>query len=487
VTAKADEIAKTVSDPYKSKHGDLFLAKELRWWDGFILALAVPIYLFPDLGASAVKLGVIACIAVWMLSVIIGALQTSIYVELALMFPHKSGSLPSWAQEAWKRYTPLVGPFVAWAYWAGWCVVLAINGLLVGEYLRAAAFPSADPVRFPQIVGTMLLVVLAGIDIIGLKTAKWVRYVLGFMVMVPILIIMFGAYLSGQFSTDHLQPLGIPGGRGTWAGFTIFMYWLYLAGWSSYAFEAVAVHAPEYKYTMRDTPIALHSSAIFSIVVYSLVPLGLIATLGLSGIAADTLTPFDKALKTILGANFGTLIVFFVIAALILAAQMSAVASVRALWQMAKNGLTVTGFSMLNRSGSPYIAVLFTYGFNILIIWTIGTPIWILVASNVGYISAHIITLGGYLLLRRDQPNAVRPIKRGPAWVYLAGALLIVNLVAMIISAFGLAGEDAGWSAVFGPWPFFAGLGTIIVLAFGLYAWRTYMQPNTRVAAELTR
>lgn len=486
MTTKPDETVSsgTLSDPYKSKHGDLFLAKEVRWWDGFILALAVPIFLFPDLGASAVKLGVIACIGVWMLSVTMGALQANIYAELALMFPHKSGSLPSWAQEAFKRYTPLVGPFAAWAYWLGWCVVLAINGLLAGEYLRAAAFPNTDAVRFPQILGTVLLVVLAGIDIVGLKAGKWLRYVLGVLVMVPILIIMFGVYLSGQFSTAHLQPLGIPGGLGTWAGFTIFMYWLYLAGWSSYAFEAVACHAPEYKDTMRDTPKALRSSAIFSVVVYSLVPLGLIATLGLSGISANTLTPFDKALKTILGANFGTVTVFFVIAALILSAQMSAFASVRALWQMSENGLAVTGFSKLNRSGSPYVAVLFTYGFNILLIWTIGTPIWILVASNVGYIGAHIIALGGYLLLRRDQPNAMRPIKRGPAWVFLASVLLLVNLVAMIISAFGLAGENAGWSAVFGPWPFFAGFGTIVALAVFLYPWRTYRQPIVRIGSQ---
>src|SRR5258708_3372973 len=136
--------AAALSDGYRGRH----LAKRLRWWDGFILALAVPIYLFPDLGASAVQLGVVATIAVWLLSVVMGALQTNLYVELALMFPHKSGSLPSYAREAYDRYTPLVGPLVAWGYWMGWCVVLSINGLLVGSYLRAAFFPGADPVLF---------------------------------------------------------------------------------------------------------------------------------------------------------------------------------------------------------------------------------------------------------------------------------------------------------------------------------------------------
>src|SRR5258708_15119127 len=124
---------------------------------------------------------VLFCIAIWLVSVVMGALQTNIYAELALMFPNKSGSLPSYCREAYERYSPLVGPFVAWGYWLGWCVVLSINGLLVGEYLRAAAFPNTDPVLFPKIVGTVMLVAMMSIDLLGLRLGKWVRYLLGFL------------------------------------------------------------------------------------------------------------------------------------------------------------------------------------------------------------------------------------------------------------------------------------------------------------------
>jgi amino acid transporter len=454
----------TLSDSFRGRH----LSKSLRWWDGFILALAVPIYLFPDLGASAVQLGVMATIAVWLLSVIMGALQTNIYVEMALMFPHKSGSLPSYAREAYDRYTPLVGPLVAWGYWMGWCVVLSINGLLVGSYLRAAFFPSADPVLFPKIVGSLMLLIMMGIDLVGLRAGKAIRYVLGVAVMIPVLIIMFGVYFSGHFNPANLtNQLGIPGTLGTWGSVSIFMYWLYIAGWSSYAFEAVAVHAPEYKNTLRDTPRALRTSALFSVIVYGLVPLGLIATLGTAGISANTLLPFDKALKTVLGGGGGFVTVLMVIAALILAAQMSAIASVRALWQMAENGLTVTGFSRLNRWSQPDAAIIFTYAINILLIWTVGDVIWLIAASNVGYVGSHIVALGAYLLLRKDRPKAVRPIKHGPAWVYLAGILLVVNLSAMLIGA-----------PVYGAMPLLGGLAIVSVLAFGLYAARRYLQPS---------
>ena len=458
----AVESSSTVSDSYRGRH----LWKEVRWYDGFILALAVPIFLFPDLGSSAVALGVIGTVGIWLASVVMGALQSNLYAELALMFPSKAGSIPSYAHEAFKRWSNLPGAFVGWGYWLGWCVVLSINGLLVGDYLQANVFTSMDRVAFPKIVATVMLVMMLGIDVVGLRTGKFVRYALGLLTMVPILIIMFGSYLTGHFSPAHFSPVGLPGNLGTWGAVSLVFYWMYIAGWSSYAFEAVATHAPEYKNSLRDTALALRSSALFSVVVYALVPLGLIAALGTAGIASDTLTPFDKALKAILGSGAGTAIVFVVIAALILSAQMAAVASVRALWQMSENGLTVTGFLRLNRWGEPDIAILFTYGFNILLVWTLGSPLWILAASNVGYIGSHIIGLIGFMVLRRTQPNALRPINLGPAWFYIAGVLAVLNLSFVLIGA-----------PQYGLQPLLAGLGTFAILAFGLYAFKKFIQP----------
>jgi len=447
---------RTTSDTWRGRR----LVKGLRWWDGFILALAVPVFVFPDLGTSAVQLGVVAVIAVWFFSALMGALQSNLYAELALMFPHKTGSMPSYAREAYDRYTPLVGPIVAWGYWLGWCVVLAINGLLVGTYLRAnvPGLQHTDPVLFPKIVGSALILILMGLDYIGVRTGRKVRYVLGLFTLVPILIVMFGAYLSGHFEPSHFTPLGIPGQTSILGAVTLFMYWQYIAGWSAYATEAVAVHSPEYEHTLSDTPRALRASGVFTLVTYALIPAGLIGILGTAGISANTLTPFDKALKTVLGQGAGAVIVLFVIVALVLAMQMSATASVRSLWQMAENGLTLTGFSRLNRFGVPDVAIAFTYCFNILLIWTVGSPLWILAASNVGYIGAHILNLGGYLLLRRDRPDAVRPIRHGAPWVWVAAVLLVVNLACMVVGA-----------PLYGPGPLAAGLAFMLGVSLVLY------------------
>jgi amino acid transporter len=319
----------------------------------------------------------------------------------------------------------------------------------------------------------VMLVLMAGIDLVGVRTGKKVRYLLGAVTLVPIMIIMFGAYVGGQFHSANFTPPGIPGHKTLWGAVTLYMYWQYIAGWSAYATEAVAVHAPEYRDTLVDTPRALRSSALFTLVTYALIPLGLIAVLGTTGIAGNTLTPFDNALKTILGNGFGTVIVFFVIAALILAAQMASTASVRALWQMSENRQTISVFSRLNKVGTPDVAVFFTYGVNILLVWTIGSPLWILAASNAGYIGAHILSLGGYLLLRRNEPDAVRPLRLGRRWSWIAGLLLVVNLACRIVGA-----------PLYGPGPLMAGLGLVFGLSLGLYAVRRFLQPESRDLEE---
>ena len=61
------------------------------------------------------------------------------------------------------------------------------------------------------------------------------------------------------------------------------MAWLYFMCWSSYGIEMVAAFAPEYHNTERDTARALRAAALFSVVVYALLPLGVGGTLGTAG------------------------------------------------------------------------------------------------------------------------------------------------------------------------------------------------------------
>lgn len=463
----------TVSDDYQGRH----LIKGIRWWDGFVLAIAVPGFLFPSLGLSVFALGALGAIIVWLGSVIIGALQNNIYSELAAMMPNKSGGIGIYANEGLKRYTTLIGPLVVWGYWFGWSAVLSINGLLVGAYMQAELWPSNHDPNLPKIIGTVMLIGLWCFNIFGLRPGVWLSYLLGILTMIPMLIIMFVPFLNGSFHSHNLLPLGLPGGVGwfTWAGISLMFYWFYIAGWSAYGLEVVATFAPEYANTIKDTPRALRSSAIFGVLVYGLVPLGLVGALGQKGIGANPYTAFDPALKAILGNGLGTVIVIVVIASLVLSANVATMDGSRALWQMSKDRMTVTWLSHLNQRGVPDVGMSLDLIVQITLIWIVGNPqlgapIWILAASNLGYILCHVCALSAFVLLRRDQPNAVRPIRLGSTWVGIAVGLAVLNLAFILIGSW-----QYGWG------PLGIGVG-LLVLAFVLYLVRLYVQDRQRSA-----
>ena len=117
------------------------LLKTLRWYDGFVIALANPGFLLGSLGYSVGDLGGWGAALLWGISAFVAVFINTLYSELAAMFPEKSGGLALYAHEAWRKYTTLIGPIATFGYWIGWSVVLAINGIFIGQIIQGAWFP----------------------------------------------------------------------------------------------------------------------------------------------------------------------------------------------------------------------------------------------------------------------------------------------------------------------------------------------------------
>ena len=120
------------------------LLKTLRWYDGFVIALANPGFLLGSLGFSVGDLGGWGAAMLWGISAVVAVFINTIYSELATMFPEKSGGLALYAHEAWRKYTTLVGPIATFGYWIGWSVVLSVNGLFIGSIIQSTWF-SGEP------------------------------------------------------------------------------------------------------------------------------------------------------------------------------------------------------------------------------------------------------------------------------------------------------------------------------------------------------
>ncbi len=462
---------------------DHTLLKSMSWWDGFVVALANPGFLIAALGGSIGALGTTGAVVLWTISVCFGALQNNIYAELSTMFPNKSGGLAVYAHEAFRKYTNFFGPVVAFGYWMGWSVVLSINGLVVGTLLVTAFFPdatwaigqqAANSVGFglswPAIIGIVAILVVWIFNILGVRPAVWFGYVTGGLLLLPAFVLMFFPYITGDWSSSNMQwQIGANG------GFFLAITWLYFMCWSSYGFEAVASFAPEYHSTEVDTPLALRTAALFSIVVYVLLPLGVGGTLGTAAIADDAtfIAFYVTAFDTLVGNVVGDILVVCLVGGLILSMNTATMDGARALFGISKEGMTLTQLGKLSSRNVPSFAMTIDMVINILLILFFHGVIAILAVSNIGYVLATVTALYGFVLLRKDRPNWPRPIRLSSPWVGLAFILATINLFLLVCGGFIFANEYG-----YGLDKTLIGLG-VLVVAFLLYIYRHVVQDKT--------
>jgi amino acid transporter len=212
-------------------------------------------------------------------------------------------------------------------------------------------------------------------------------------------------------------------------------------GWSSYGFEACATIAPEYRDTARDTPKALRASAMFSILVYALLPLGLGGTLSTSQVSSDpTAIAFYKTAFDAIGGPFvGGVLVVCLVCGIVLTMSTATMDGSRALYGIAKDGMTIKQLATLNKHNVPERGMFVDAVLNIFLAVFFGTAIEILAAGNLGYILAHVFALSGFLLLRKDRPGWPRPIRLSRVWIPVAAMLALANLAFVVFGGFVFA------------------------------------------------
>ncbi|HWT22165.1 MAG TPA: APC family permease [Solirubrobacteraceae bacterium] len=457
------------------------LLKAMTWWDGFVVALCNPGFLIAALGGSIGVLGTTGAFVLWSISICLGALQNNIHAELASMFPNKSGGIALYAHEAWRKYLTIIGPLATFGYWIGWSVVLAVNGLVAGTLIQAEWFSDSTwaesfagfDLSLAVLFGVILIVVVWAFNVFGVRPAVWFGYVTGALLIIPAFTLMFLPYVTGDWQSSNMTwEIGANG------GLALALVWLYFMCWSAYGIEVVATFAPEYKDTVRDTRMALRTAAMFSALVYVLLPLGVGGTLGTATIAGDeTLIAFyTQAFDAIVGNFLGGVMIFCVVAGLVLSMNTATMDGSRALYGISKDGMTIRQLGTLNRFRVPALAMTVDALLNIVLITYFNNPIEILAVSNIGYVFATCSALAAFLLLRRDRPRWPRPVRLPGYWVPLAAVLFCVNFVFLIAGGFvysggflGIEGYGYGWDKT--RW----GL-LVLLVALGLYVVRHVVQ-----------
>jgi amino acid transporter len=479
------------------------LLKTISWFYGFVVALANPSFLITGLGGSALSLGGWGAVMLWTTSVIIGALHNYIYSETAAMFPKLSGGIAIYAHEAWKKYFSFVGPIAAFGYWIGWSVVLSATGIVVGLLVQAEWYPASAAASsswnhsghflgiplyfsFPIALTSLIIVIIWVFNVTGMRPAVWVGYVTGVLLLIPLAVIMFLPYFTGDWSSSnmHNNISSTAGSLGV-SSATLVVVWLYAMCWSSYGMECCATFAPEYHDTARDTPKALRVAAIFGVMVYALLPLGAVGTFGDQNLTVNNYLGsfYADVFSEILGGGTG-IAIFMLCAGIVLAMNTATADGSRALYGISQDGMTIRWLGRLNRKHVPANAMTLDAVLNILLLLTFASDasasLKILIFSNLGYVLCHVFAMSGFVLLRKDRPNWPRPLRVSQVWYYLAYGLFTFDAILLVWGGWnsGLAWGDTSKKTVV------EGIAVLLIAAV-LYVFRVVVEDKRKLALRI--
>jgi amino acid transporter len=457
------------------------LKRSIDWKQGLSISLGVPLLILPSLGYIPLYLSA-AAILVWGLSVIQGFMQNAAYAEMATTFPKASG-LPGYAQHIFRtenykgKYDKgkLIGGFSAWSYWFAWNPVLAIFAILVGGYLHGL---------FPVLAGTFTeyqlslisgLVIFAGLFVInwfGLKDGAILGYILAAVSLIPLIILTVAPFATGHVELDNITDSWMPADWAWDMHHILILFGIFaIAQWSACGWETAAIYGPEYKNPSKDVPKALFACGIICFFSYVLVQAAVIGVLGVDGVIAEPISPLIPVAQAVFGGAGTTITIIVLIAAMILIIQTAYLGSSRALHSMSTENNLPKIFGKTNRHGTPFIALLVTAAFNMVLI-SMGSMTAILAAAAIGYTCANGISLFAYVKAKKHPALAhlERPFKAPKGWKHVAMLFGLFNLPFCLIGVVYLNSLEIGWAPTW--------LG-FIVLALYIPIW-FYSQHESR-------
>ncbi|CAF4024278.1 unnamed protein product, partial [Adineta steineri] len=437
------------------------LKRSIRWLDAFWVSSGVPALVLFSIGAITATVGNPSWF-VWTSSIIIGFLQSFVYAEIAGLFPNKSGGASIYGAIAWVRYGKILAPISVWCNWFAWSPVLAIGtGLSAGYILSmfnsdalintwkfkivSLHFIKTDlSLRIDStfVIGAILMLIVFGIQHRGILSAARIQMIFAICSLLPLIILGIVPLFMGKFHSKHFIPF-VPLMRdatnnvtsGSWdrAGITLFAGGMFIAAWSTYGFETAVCYTSEFKNPGSDTFKAILSSGLLCLFVFTLIPITFQGTLGLKRMLEPDIyngMGVAKAMADMIGAGniMINIVVVLLLLSLLLSIMTAMAGSSRTLYQGSIDGWLPKFLSHVNQYGAPTSAMWTDLSFN-LILLLMSDYVFILAASNVGYIIFIFMNLNAVWIHRIDRPQWKRPFK-APSWLLLISVILsYVNLV----------------------------------------------------------
>jgi amino acid transporter len=363
----------------------------------------------------------------------------------------------------------------------GWTLVTGTLGP-VSFSLNAAFF-----------IGAALMLLTFAIQHRGILGTANVQKVIAILVIVPMLIVGLVPILTGQIEWSNYTPIAplqaaYAAEVGAWniGGWTLILGGLFIAAWSTYAFETAICYTSEFKDPKTDTFKAILFSGLLCLVIFTLVPFSFQGVLGLDGMLSGPIVDGSgvaEAMGRMVSGGAGgwitNIFVMLMILALMLSINTAMAGSSRTLYQGSQDGWLPRYLSHVNDHGAPTSAMwtdlIVNLGVLAIACADATSFFFILAVSNVGYIIFNFLNLNSGWIHRIDNAHVARPW-RAPTWLLGLGvALSFVNAI--------LLGAGA---KVWNPHALTAGLLTAAMI-IPVFLFRHYVQDRGVFPAHMLK
>ncbi|CAK0845558.1 unnamed protein product [Prorocentrum cordatum] len=485
------------------------LRQTLDWTGAFWVAAGVPPLVLFSLGGIAGVAGRTGFL-VWSISMFMGFSQSFTYAEMAGTFRSKSGGASVYGAIAWLRYSKFIAPLSVWCNWFAWSPVLSLGCSIAANYILNLACPDENchglrtwealSVAIPGlgelnfnvvfVIGTALMSVMISIQHFGIALTAYLQKVLAVIVLVPLLVVAILPIFTGRIVTEHFEDI-VPPSRansatdGSWDlhGFSLFLGSLYMAAWTTYAFETAVCYTSELKDPRKDSVKAIVCAGLVCFLFFTIVPFSFQGVLSREELLAPSIadgTGIAEALARMAGGRSAATTIFeiLMVIGLFLAIMTAMAGSSRTLYQGSKDGWLPKFLSSVNSNGAPAGAMWTDFSFNLFLLALASDSngyYKVMSISNVGYILFNFLNLNAGWIHRFDSRDLERPWKAPTALIGFNTCLAFVNAAIM-----GAGAKVWGY-----PYALWLGLA-FAALIIPVFAYRHYYEDGGQFPAEAT-
>lgn len=423
----------------------------LRWYQMFFLAMGIPGTVFTLFGYTLGKVGTVSAVALWTLAGIFALIQNLLWLRLAKALGFQNGGLALFAAEAWKARVPLVAPAASMGYWLAWVVTPAVMAQIAAAFIIERWFPGFDltlefvglQLHLVNVLAICIVVIFGLVNLRGVEALSGFAYLSGISLLVPIGLCLAAPFVAPEWSLSArlVQPLAV---LDLQTQIQALLAWMLMVCASAYASEMVVTFAGEYR-SPRDMNTAAFAISLFSIIVFSVVPLSMAGMIDSTAFASNPAGAFVHLFAELTSFGYAADAVVIILVANMLVATNGAIAdSARGLWSNAKEGFVPKLLGCLNRHGVPGRAILFGLLLEVVLLATDTSPVGMVATGTIGYMTATVLSLSAFLILE--------PTGKDRSWRLAAASLLAVNLVIFGVGvyAFSLTGYGGPREIVIG-------------------------------------